>query len=218
MKKITFFAIITLIISFLGSCKKDPLDAIEDDEARMYGKIVERGTKKPVKGARVYLRNCKCVLFSGCGCTTIDSVTTDASGSYDFTYKFQGFQGDNFDLFVRVPERYRQEKSALALAPTTHANVNHDIEVTPRAWVKVHVKNINPFDEYDKVWISGGWSGGSHDNIYYGEKVGLYFRKEVIGNDSCTVSWDVTKNKIDYFTKISKYCVAHDTTYFDVLY
>jgi hypothetical protein len=219
MKKLFFILSSLLIISLLiTACRKDPLDAIGKDEARMHGKIIEKGSKKPIKGARVYLRNCKCIFLGGCNCKVIDSLTTDDTGRYDFTYKYNGFDGHSFDIFVRVPEKFRQDNSPAALSPNTHDIVNYDVEIIPRAWIKIHVKNIKPFDEFDKVWVFGGWSGGSHDNIYYGKNTDLIVKKEVVGNDSTSVSWDVTKNKIDYFTTKKVYCFAHDTLNFELLY
>jgi hypothetical protein len=203
----------------LQSCKKDPLDKIADDEAQITGKILEKGSKKPVKGAKVYLRNCKSgPLFTGYSCQAIDSVTTDNTGRYSFIYKFAGFSGRGFDLVVRVPEGFRQENSAVALAPNTHDIVNYDVEIIPRAWIKIHVKNINPFDDFDEVWISGGWSGGSHDHIYKGNKVDLFFSKDIIGNDSIGVGWSVTKNNLSNFTVKKMYAIAHDTMRFELLY
>ena len=217
MKKSFYFLAIVLIISFLEGCKKDPLDAILADQARMYGKIVEKVSKKPVKGARVYLRRCTCVI-GGCNCKVIDSLTTDATGRYDFTFKHSAIIGNSLDIFVRVPEGFRQENSSIALAPNTHTIVNYDIEITPRAWLKIHVKNVNPFDQYDFVWIGGGWSGSSSDDKYYGKNTDLFIKKEVIGNDSCNITWSTTKNKIDYFKIKKVYCLAHDTLFSEVFY
>ena len=214
MKKLIFFAV---LLFYLAACRKNPVDTIPIDQARMYGKVVEKGTKKPVKGAKVYLRNCTCVI-GGCNCSTIDSLTTDDTGRYDFTYKFNGFKGRSFDIVVRVPNGFLPENSPIALAPTTHDNVNYDIEIQPTAWIKIHVKNATPFDEFDEVWISGGWSGGSHDHIYRGNSVDVIFKKEVIGNDSLGVAWSVTKNNINTFYIKKMLSVAHDTIKFEILY
>ena len=217
MKKLFYFLAIILIVSFLGGCKKDPLDAIPADQARMYGKVVEKGTKKPVKGVKVYLRNCTCVI-GGCSCSTIDSLTTDDMGRYDFTYKFNGFKGRSFDIVVRVPSGFLPENSPIALAPTTHDNVNYDIEIQPLAWIKIHVKNVTPFDEFDKIWISGGWSGAAGDHQYYGKNPNFYIKKEIIGNDSIGVGWYVTKNQKEIFSKVKLYAIAHDTIKFEIFY
>ena len=220
MKKNTFLLFtIVLMISLLTSCKKDPLDEIGKDEARMYGKIVEKGSKKPIKGARVYLRNCKCIFLGGCNCQVIDSLTTDDTGSYDFTYKYDGFDGHSFDIFVRVPEGFRQDNSPATLTPNTHDVVNYDVEIIPRAWVKVHVKNIKPFDEFDKIWISGiVWNNLAGTHQYYGKTTDIFLKTEVIGNENETIAWEITKNNILRRKDTTFYAIGHDTTYFEILY
>ena len=218
MKNTFYFLAIATILSISFACHKDPLSAIPDDQARMYGKILEKGTKKPVKGAKVFLRNCSCIPFGGCACSVIDSVTTDDTGKYTFTYKYDGFSGSSFDIFIKVPKGFLAENSAIALAPTTHDIVNLDIDIQALAWIKIHLKNNKPFDMYDKAWISGGWSGGSHDNIYYGKDVDVLFVKEVIGNDSLGVGWSITKNNNNVFFTKRMFPTGRDTTKFEILY
>jgi hypothetical protein len=161
MKNLIILTISILIVSFLGSCEKDLLSKLPDDQARIHGRVVEKGSKKPVQGAKLFLHNCSCVFLGGCTCSTIDTLTTDASGTYDFTYKYAGYSGGTFDISVLVPKSkgFIQESGIAVIAPNTHTIVKYDIEILPIAWAKVHVKNIKPFDEYDKVSINGGWGG-----------------------------------------------------------
>ena len=218
MKKLTILFFAGFIFSLMICCKKDPLSELPDDQARIYGRVVEKGSKKPVGGAKLFLHNCSCVFLGGCTCSTIDTLTTDASGAYDFTYKYAGYSGRTFDISVLVPKLYRKESGIAVLAPNTHTIVKYDIEIKPIAWVKVHVKNINPFDEYDKISVNGGWGGTSDSNVYFNKNVDVYFKKEILGNDSIGVGASVTKNNINTLTIQKKYALAHDTTYFEILY
>ncbi len=217
MKKLIYLLLLFSILS----CHKDPLCELADDEARLQGYALEKGTKKPVEGVRLYLTNCVSSLQFGSfpSCTVIDSTKTDKNGYYSFTYKYKGkYSGLSFDLRANVSDSYYKRNRFETIGPTDHLIWDYNLELIPKAWVKVHVKNANPFDESDFVWVYGAWSGGSHDDRYYGKNISLNIKKEVTGNDSISISWNTTKNSIDYFKTLEVYCPAHDTTYFEILY
>jgi hypothetical protein len=197
-----------LIISLLiTACRKDPLDAIGKDEARMHGKIIEKGSKKPIKGARVYLRNCKCIFLAGCNCQVIDSLTTDDTGRYDFTYKYNGFDGHSFDIFVRVPSKYLQENSPAALAPNTHDVVNYDAEIIPLSWVKVHVKDTK-LNMSSTIRIYG-LTGITY--TFSGYNVDTTFTVEKLGRDTAKISGYYWENLIEKQVNAKIYCIPLDT-------
>jgi hypothetical protein len=217
MKKIIYFLLLLSILS----CHKDPLCELAKDEARLQGYALEKGTKKPVEGVRLYLTNCASSLQFGSfpTCTVIDSTKTDKNGYYSFTYKYKGkYDGSSFDLRANVSDSYYKRGRFETIGPTDHLIWDYNLELIPKAWVKVHIKNINPFNDADLVWVSGGWSGALKDDRYYGKTVDLFIKKEIIGNDSLGISWDITKNNIDYFKTSKVYCPALDTTYFEILY
>jgi 5-hydroxyisourate hydrolase-like protein (transthyretin family) len=142
MKKITFFAIIALIVSFLGSCKKDPLDDLAEDEARLQGLVLEKGSKKPIEGATLYLYNCECsiVFGGGCHCTLIDSFKTGKDGRYSFTYKYKGqFDGNSFELRAKATNQYYKKSGFETIGPTDHLIIDYNVEFIPKAWVKIHI-------------------------------------------------------------------------------
>ncbi len=117
-----------LIFSAIG-CKKE--DELEDGEARMHGRVMKKGSNKPVKGATVYLSSSKCQFLGGCIGEVIDSVTTDDSGVYDFKYKYLEQFGGSFAVGIKVPEGFYPENSIVALAPNTNQVVKHDIVLQP---------------------------------------------------------------------------------------
>ena len=148
MKKSFYFLAIVLIVSFLGGCKKDPLCELADNQARLQGFVLEKGTKKPVEGVMLYLTNCVCStqLGGGCSCTVIDSTKSDKDGHYAFTYIYKGaFAGSSFELRAKVNDKYYKRNKFETIVPTEHIIWDYNLELIPKAWVKVHIKNVNHF-------------------------------------------------------------------------
>jgi hypothetical protein len=217
MKKIIYLLLFTAILS----CHKDPLCELDKDEARLQGYALEKGTKKPVEGVRLYLTNCVSSLQFGSfpTCTVIDSTKTDKNGYYSFTYKYKGkYDGSSFDLRANVSDSYYKRGRFETIGPTDHLIWDYNLELIPKAWVKVHIKNVNPFNDADKIGISGLTNIAS-DNVFYGSKVDTLIKSsDNIGNDSLGIGILVTKNKISTFKIKKVYLIGLDTVSCDLFY
>ncbi len=212
MKKILFFSLTLLIINFLVSCNKDGIDC---SEARLQGRLLEKGSKKPLSGWTVYFSSSSCELLVGCSGTVRDSTLTDADGNYSYTYDIETH--DNVFAFPKVKEGYFQQDYRV-LGPFKESKVmTKDIEVVAKAWIKFHVVNEKPFDQFDQFILSGKYSA-NYDVSYPGPVIDKYNKALVEGNDSINVSAYITKNSINYIKNWKIWSKAHDTTFFEIKY
>ena len=205
--------LLLFLVVLLGSgCfKQDP--AISEN-ITWKGRVLERGTNKPLSKAKVYLYRKTSSGFdplgggSGAG-ALIDSFYTANDGSFSFTY----FSDISYSYSLKgVADGYYLGESEGTLG--TRKDPRTDILLDPMAWIKFHVKNVNPFDEYDNIGINGdcigALTGDRVDSTYYCNK---------IGNKDVEILWGVIRNgKQSDFSKIINSLPAHDTTYFEIKY
>ena len=200
MKTLTFPVLVLLLIPISGCGDKDIIKGID-----VSGYVLEYGTLEPIEGARVY-------LIAGISSVT-DKVITDMSGRYEFkrphretgtVLSLYAFADDYYDIIeADVPLPWKKQEI--------------DIVMDPYAWIKLHIKNTNPFDHNDLLSFSGEWGGGSLPD-YYGMNVDLYYLQKVYGNRFIDIYWGVTKNNNFNFSQDSVFTVAHDTVDFEILY
>jgi hypothetical protein len=214
MKKLIYLLLLFSILS----CHKDPLCELANDEARLQGYALEKGTQIPVEGVRLYLTNCVSSLQFGSfpSCTVIDSTKTDKNGYYSFTYKYKGkYGGSSFDLRANVSDSYFKRNRFETIGPTDHLIWDYNLELIPKAWVKVHVKNVNPFNESDRM-VTGSLTPSL--DYFDGNKVDTTIKLEWIGNDSLGIGYTVTKNKINTFKIKKVYLIGLDTVSCNLFY
>ena len=201
---------VLLIVS--GCFKQDP--AISEN-ITWKGRVLERGTNKPLSKAKVYLYRKTSSGFdplgggSGAG-SLIDSFYTAIDGSFSFTY----FSDIAYSYSLKgVADGYYLGESEGALG--TRKDPRTDILLDPMAWIKFHVKNVNPYDENDKIDINRS----CFSKLLIGSRIDTNIICEEVGNKTLDLVWWVTKNN----TKIRlndtiPFLKAHDTTYFEIKY
>ena len=198
---------VLLIVS--GCFKQDP--AISEN-ITWKGRVLERGSNKPLSKAKVYLYRKTSSGFdplgggSGAG-ALIDSFYTANDGSFSFTY----FSDIAYSYSLKgVADGYYLGESEGTLG--TRKDPRTDILLDPMAWIKFHVKNVNPFDDYDEILIN-------NFKPIYGMSIDTQLIEKTIGNrDFRTITW-YYKNKVK--TEIIdtiKNIKAHDTTYYEIKY
>jgi len=184
-----------------------------DHNVKWKGKVLEKGTNKPISNAKIYLYE-----FEFGGDFTIikpriliNTYESDKDGNYDFTY----FNDISKGYVIKVGA----EKYYLSGEYTPNDNdgiaSNTVFYLDPYAWIKFHVKNVNPFDENDKIDINRS----CFSKILYGNRIDTTIICEEIGNKNLELVWWVTKNnnKTRYIDTIP-YLKAHDTTCFEIKY
>ena len=172
-----FLCMVLLIGS--GCFKQDP--AISEN-ITWKGRVLERGTYKPLSKAKVYLYRKTSSGFdplgggSGAG-ALIDSFYTANDGSFSFTY----FSDIAYTYSLKgVADGYYLGESEGTLG--TRKDPRTDILLDPMAWVKFHVKNVNPYDEYDDIGINN-----SCISSFYGERIDTNFICQKNGNQNVEI-------------------------------
>ena len=206
MKRIPIIIISIAIILIVSSCDNGsallPYTIIE-------GKVLEYGTEEPIENAEVVLYE---ETSSGTFSTSdvpIDTILTDATGSYSFQYNGRGQTGvkafhDTYFPISRVPYEniyYKQR------------NVENII-LDPYALLELHIKNVNPFDGNDYVNVDDL----IYEGPWYGMNVDTLVVKEVKGNHVNDVYWYVKKNgeRSNHHGQI--YCKGHGITQYEIFY
>jgi len=207
MKNLLFITL-AITICFITACKKENPTSIT-------GHVLEFDTNKPIEGALLYLYGGDSDgNFSNPGAylEKIDSTISAADGSYHFDLDAAPYP--ILDLIAHK-ELYFSEDVLQGIYRTRANQI--DIVLDPHAWLKLHVKNDMPVDEYDKISVWGSWGGGG-DLYELGEEVNELITIKLRGNDSPTVRWNVTKNDIKTSYNQDIYVPAHDTTTFEIFY
>ena len=211
LKNSVLLMFLVVLLGF-GCFKQDP--AISEN-VTWKGRVLERGTNKPISKAKVYLYRKTSSGFdplgggSGAG-ALIDSFYTANDGSFSFTY----FSDISYSYSLKgVADGYYLGESEGTLG--TRKDPRTDILLDPMAWIKFHVKNINPFDEYDKIDINRS----CFSKILYGSRIDTSIICEEVGNKNINLVWWVTKNNNKIrFNDTIPLLVPHDTTFFEIKY
>ncbi len=147
-----------------------------------------------------------------------DTIYSDTNGYYSYRFKQEsGIQnGSNTIAFsyqmVVIKEKYFKPADIL-IAKKYHTK-NKNIILDPFAWIKVHVKNVNPFDDDDHLFTSSHGGGGAYD----GKNIDTTEKHIGTGNRKVELYWTITKNNIKTIHFDSLYLIAHDTVSYEILY
>ena len=172
-------------------------------------RIVEYGTNQPIENARIILKRCTSEFLGGTYCDNVDTLYTNAQGRFALSIPQTP---DTYQFSIDAANYFDYEGNDYLLQVNQH-NAG-DIPLYPHAWLKVHIKNVNPFDWFDEIelgWISGGF-------YLYGEGVDTTVIHRLGGNRNFDASWFVTKNSIWKLYTDTLYLPGHDTTFYEILY
>ena len=137
---ITFLFFILLSIC---SCTKD-----KDLHISITGTVLEYGSNKPIADATIFLERADKDAFLAQAYSTYQTTTSDANGKYAFTfnyesaYKYEVIATDN----IHFQSEYYTVKQG-------ENNINI-IQYAP-GYLKLHVKNITPFNQTDEFYVNG---------------------------------------------------------------
>lgn len=210
--------IITLLaaaIFNLSSCKK----GVEDIKTEVYGTISDYYSGQHIANATIKIisRNNSNVPFI---IDTILSTSTNENGEYDI--KFHGRREDyiSYGIFInKQPEGYRD--TFYDRIKKKHSN-QLNFSMKGNAYLKVHIKNVTPFDNNDLIDLSAiiYISSGVGNYVGHGTKIdtNVIFSTEGQGTHFMKLEWFVTKNNINKFSIDSIYCNSQDTAYYTLNY
>jgi uncharacterized RmlC-like cupin family protein len=209
MKKLIIVPLSILIVSFLGSCGKKDYTSIE-------GQVLEKGSNKPIANAQVIFS--ECVAGEGTGsnsiCLDVETVLTNAQGKYIFTKE----KDDATYYRIRAEKNnYGKPVEVFQTADAGQSTKNLNFTLPAFAWIKFHVKNVNPFDDDDRFAIF--IFNSSSDGIFHGKKVDTSFiQSGFLGGFSNKFTYSVKKNTIYKQFTDSIFCKPLDTAFYEIKY
>lgn len=200
----------SLIILILFSCSKD------GGNIKAEGTVVDKTTGNPVPEAMVYLRQIgrNLSLAGGMGGSTIASQKADANGKFSFV--FDANYKDNIYEVQAVKENYYDDSNNEASVPSSGAT-DLKVPLQPYAYLKIHVINANPKDQFDYISVNNSFSGGG-GGPFVGKTIDSFAIGNVMGNRINTIVWFVKRNDLETIHKDSIYCPAFDTTLYEIKY
>jgi hypothetical protein len=89
----------------------------------------------------------------------------------------------------------------------------HTMQLTPRGWIKLHVKNENPWNGDDFISITV-----STLSIGYGGLTDITQVHRTGANGVKTIKWHVRKNNISTHFSDTIYIPTEDTAFYEILY
>ncbi|MBK7243019.1 MAG: hypothetical protein IPH98_04060 [Saprospiraceae bacterium] len=163
------FLIFLFVLPMLHSCIKDQSEGYSGDKVpygnktrtKIEGVVLEYGTRKPLSNVMVFLDESHSAPFSGGGTYyPIDTTFTDTEGKfvYDFIHvpnsdKLKWDYQVRTQPYLYYPDEYEMESG--------YQYKNKELIVEPYSFIRAHIKNVNPFDGEDYIFVAfGGGAGG----------------------------------------------------------
>jgi hypothetical protein len=138
MKTITNLIILLALVIQMQACKKDT--PIGSDETTNWGYVKEFYTQKPIPNAMVVVYG-KNPMWA-----VQDTLYTDSNGRYEFGYvKYLAELDATAPGYI--PNRMFTQDELVG-------RFNRTIYLYQPAEMILHVKNVNPFDEYDRISLN----------------------------------------------------------------
>ena len=207
MKKYPILLIPLLLV--MAQCHKDSTTAY----IKVSGKVLEFGSNKPVKNAKVGIYEEGGTFLGGTWTKLVDTTRTDANGIYRLE-KGNLDKGSSFFISAFADKYYTYDPNNYLV--TGQDVTNNNIVLDPFAWIKVHVKNVNPFNDRDSILL--GNVVGTIPMTHVGKNIELTYINKVFGNLKMEAQWSVGKNGIWKFKTDTIYITAHDTLNYEILY
>lgn len=139
-----FFALI--VFQFLLSCKKKDCNKVLEK-----GSVYDETTNKPIADATVILIANKSGCFSCSGGFVTKTIKTDKNG--DFLMEFEG-SSDYYYTMKAIKEKYYDSVEGGARDECSPDKRKKKLlYINPEAYLKLHIKNTQPFDESDSFLL-----------------------------------------------------------------
>ncbi|MGI8893607.1 MAG: hypothetical protein ACR2GN_09140, partial [Bacteroidia bacterium] len=177
---IKYIILISYIIIGLSSCKKVKNDQIQ---AGIY--VKQYKTNTPLANAMILIT--RGVPGSGVGTQVVDTLYTDANGRAAYNKKVD----ENYMYYAEAyKEGYFDTRNSQVSVTPGKKNFTTTIYMYAHSWVKLHVKNVNPYDQFDLLRISTSFyywnfSGVSVDSIILYADYGYEFMADFNYIDAC---------------------------------
>ncbi len=212
MKKLC--ALLLLVTSgCFTACKKcDKTPEPLSQETTVYGRVVMKNTDikatNEICTVRAY-RNYPTGAHGIYEARLIAETTTDTNGNYRLQFKAPDL--DPLRYFVRletsIMNHFDPSLTELKIIPGNSQELK--LEYIPHAWIKLHVRNVNP-GVNDLLHLP---LGGTQNYYIWGESErGLVFLAE--GNSENTINCFLTRQEVRKRLTFKVYVSAFDTAYY----
>ncbi len=197
--KTTILLITTAFLIGAVGCKKDTTADVV---------VTETVTNTPAVGIPVNFGYSTSGVFSGQ--VVEQTKTTDATGKVSF----KG-EDKSKSYSVGFPNGAAYFGDGTSLQKGTHNRVF--LHASPFAYVRVHAKNVNPFDNNDWINITNGLLGGG--GLLYGINVDTTVVKGPFkGTENGGFGWTVNKNNTITTFTTTLYFIGKDTINYSINY
>ena len=217
MKNFISFFRITLILLSFTCCKKETL------HTAVKGVVADKTNCNALPNAAVYLLEGEVkLIYPYYFYIAIDSTVTNNNG--EFSFDLTAKKGMDYAVTAMVDKYYYLYDTEWIFIAEGKANYVV-IGLQPEAFLKIHIKNTQPYDFNDLITIGGDWNNTAPHN-YYGIDVDTFVvninhignANPVSGNNNVNIIWWITKNNIETEHSDSVYCLAFDTTVYEINY
>lgn len=211
MNKLTKYFL--FFIALLGySCEKNT----NGQETIIFGRIVDSKTGEPIKDVSIY-KSTHCnggpahdTIFTG--------NKTDLDGKFEMKLNlwYANYDPPCYEfLFVAHPGYYDSPISAYRGAMN-----ECNISLVKNAYLKVHIKNLTPYNASDYIyfWIGSNGIYGTGAYSSYGMSVDTTVIRTALPNYSHRLYWNSTKNGITTNSNQDVYFPSGDTIYYSIFY
>jgi len=222
MRTYNFFLFLFILL-LINACIKDESEGYtgnklpygDKTKTKIEGVVIEYGTRKPLANVMVFLDESHSAPFSGGGTYyPIDTTFTDAEGKfvYDFIHipnsdKLKWDYQVRTQPYLYYPCEYGMESG--------YQYKNKELIVEPYSFIKAHIKNVNPFDDEDYIFVAfDGGSGGR----FRGREINEFNIYRVSGNKKIEILTRLDRNKIETENIDSIYIKGHDTINYEIFY
>ena len=175
------------------------------------GTVQDKTTFTGVDNANVGLFEYDDESAFGLSGTLLDEVYSDASGN--FTFNFTARKGYSYYVQAIKEQYWNDQSNNVTFIDVLGGTSNIDVYLQPDGYLKLHIKNVNTYNNLDYISISdfGSFYGNEVDTIV----VGL-----ALGNAENRIVWGVVINGIPPAENNIEllYCPPFDTTYYEMFY
>jgi hypothetical protein len=201
-----YFPILLAVILFLFfGCEKEKIN--NNQRTIVTGKLTDAYTNKPIENGKITFY----YSAEGSPAYVFDSIRTDNEGLFKLDYIDE--EGMEYWFNITHPAylmdaTYRASNGAYNI---------FEFQFWPNGYLKFHIKNIDPIDSEDKIWVGFGY-GQDYFFTGYGTSIDTTIIIPVISNVKYILNCFSEKNNHLYDHGNQIYCLPCDTLVCNIYY
>lgn len=197
---LTYIFCITICV--LPSCNK------ESGPTNVNGTVRDVTTNVGVSNAEVGLFETDGESAFGLGGVLMEEKYSDASG--EFIFSFDAREGYQYFVQAIKDQYFNDQSNNVMFIDGAGTSSNLYVFLQPEGYLEIHYQNIPPSTPYDNFGVNGYLTDG-----FDGDEIDTTVLYTVYGNSQNIIYWGLYGEVANIDTI---YCVAFDTTYYELLY